>query len=212
MFTGIIEEIGTIRSLSMQGHSGSIEIQAQKILEDTKIGESIAVNGICLTVTSLGSHSFTADVMVETARRSNLEQCRIGDTVNLERAMAADSRFGGHIVSGHIDGTGTLIAKETEENAVWLTIRTDFDILRYIIKKGSIAIDGVSLTVAYVDQDVFKISVIPHTASQTTLLDKRIGHVVNLENDIIGKYVEKLMTSPSDDSALTLEFLVENGF
>ena len=187
MFTGIVEEKGTVGHISLAGISGSIAIKARKVLEGTRIGDSIAVNGVCLTVVSLRPDGFTADVMAETM------SCQPGDPVNLERAMAADGRFGGHIVAGHIDGVGTIRAAVPEGNAVWITIDAPPQILRYIVEKGSIAIDGISLTVAYVDESVFKVSVIPHTAAETTLLSKKAGDIVNLENDIVGKYIEKLM-------------------
>lgn len=193
MFTGIIEEIGSVKRVSVGGKSGSIEIAAKKVLEGTKIGDSIAVNGVCLTVTSLGSSSFTADVMAETLRRSSLGSLSLGNGVNLERAMAADGRFGGHLVSGHIDGTGTISKMQKEENAVWVHIQANSEILNLIVEKGSIAIDGISLTVACVSDSEFSVSVIPHTAKETTLLSKKAGDTVNLENDIIGKYVQKLL-------------------
>lgn len=203
MFTGLVEEVGTIRSLSMGGSSGQIRIRAKKVLEGTKIGDSIAVNGICLTVISLQPDGFTADVMAETVRRSSLDRCGPGDRVNLERAMAADGRFGGHMVAGHVDGTGKIVSLNREENAVWVTIETSKNILRYIVEKGSVAIDGISLTVAFVDDRCFKVSVIPHTGEETTLLGRSPGDIVNLENDIVGKYVEKLLrlgTAENDDT------------
>lgn len=218
MFTGIVEEVGTIRSLQLRGNSGSISIVAQKVLEGTKIGDSIAVNGICLTVTSLLSDGFTADVMAETVRRSGLDQAKLGDPVNLERAMAADGRFGGHIVSGHIDGTGVIREYRREENAVWVRIATSPEILSLIVEKGSICIDGISLTVAMVSDSSFQVSVIPHTAEETTLIRKRIGDVVNLENDVVGKYVQRLLggaplkTQAKTKSTLTMETLQELGF
>jgi riboflavin synthase len=193
LFTGIIEEIGSVKRVSVGGKSGSIEIAAKKVLEGTKVGDSIAVNGVCLTVTSLGSSSFTADVMAETLRRSSLGSLSVGNGVNLERAMAADGRFGGHLVSGHIDGTGTISKMQKEENAVWVHIQANSEILNLIVEKGSIAIDGISLTVAGVSDSEFSVSVIPHTAKETTLLLKKAGDTVNLENDIIGKYVQKLL-------------------
>ena len=194
MFTGIVEEKGTVGHISLAGISGSIAIRARKVLEGTRIGDSIAVNGVCLTVVSLRPDGFTADVMAETIRRTGLGSLKPGDQVNLERAMAADGRFGGHIVAGHIDGVGTIRSAVPEGNAVWITIDAPPQILRYIVEKGSIAIDGISLTVAYVDESVFKVSVIPHTAAETTLLSKKAGDIVNLENDIVGKYIEKLMS------------------
>ena len=193
MFTGIIEEIGKIKRVSISGKSGSLEIGASKVLSGTKVGDSIAVNGVCLTVTSLSASGFTADVMAETLRRSSLGSLSVGSGVNLERAMAADGRFGGHIVSGHIDGTGTISKMQKEENAVWVHIKAATEILNLIVEKGSIAIDGISLTVAGVNESEFSVSVIPHTAEETTLLSKKAGDLVNLENDIIGKYVQKLL-------------------
>lgn len=193
MFTGIIEEIGVIRSLSMSGRSGEISIRAKQVLEQTKIGDSIAVNGICLTVTSLRPDGFTADVMPETVSRSSLKNASAGDRVNLERAMAADGRFGGHIVSGHIDGTGVIREMSRDENAVWVRIEAGSDILRYIVEKGSITIDGISLTVAAVTDQDFSVSIIPHTGEETTLLSRQPGGTVNLETDIIAKYTEKLL-------------------
>ena len=215
MFTGIVEEKGIIRSLNINGSSGTIRIESRKVLEGTSIGDSIAVNGICLTVTSMGDGFFTADVMAETVRRSSLGILSQGSEVNLERAMAANGRFGGHIVSGHIDGTGTVRSLVREENAIWVTIETPPEILKYIVHKGSICIDGISLTVASVGSDNFKVSVIPHTGSETTLLSKRPGSPVNLENDIIAKYVERLMNYKEEEnniySGITMEMLAELG-
>ncbi|MDO4384238.1 MAG: riboflavin synthase, partial [Eubacteriales bacterium] len=180
-------------------------------------GDSIAVNGVCLTVTNMTADGFTADVMPETLRRSNLGQLRSGDPVDLERAMAADGRFGGHLVSGHIDGTGTITQLRREGNAVWVRIQTTPEILRLIVEKGSITIDGISLTVATLGKNDFQVSIIPHTGSETILLTKKPGDMVNLENDIVGKYVEKLLTTPKatesePESKVTWEFLAENGF
>ena len=216
MFTGIVEELGKVKKLDLRGSSGILTIEAHKVLEGTKIGDSIAVNGICLTVTSMGEGFFTADVMAETVRRSSIGLASAGSFVNLERAMAADGRFGGHIVSGHIDGTGTIRSYRREENAVWVTIATPPELLYYIVEKGSICIDGISLTVAKVDEDSFQVSVIPHTGEETTLLKRRPGDPVNLENDVVGKYVEKFLSTPrpqqKKSSGLTLEMLEELGF
>ncbi len=215
MFTGIIEEIGIIKKIEKSGVSCKLTIGASKVLEGSQVGDSIAVNGVCLTATSIGSGIFTADVMAETMRRSSLGSLASGSAVNLERAMAADGRFGGHIVSGHIDGTGTIADTKREGNAVWVTVNCGGDLLKYIIEKGSIAIDGISLTVAYVDDKCFKVSIIPHTGSETTLLTKKPGDVVNLENDVIGKYVEKLLgfgSTAKKESKITSSFLADNGF
>ncbi len=214
MFTGIIEETGKIDAILRGTASATIVINANKVLKHTKIGDSIAVNGVCLTVTAMSDTSFRADVMAETLRRSSLASLGRGSEVNLERAMACDGRFGGHIVSGHIDGTGTVTDFKKEDNAVWVTVSAADSLLKYIVEKGSIAIDGISLTVAYVDDACFKVSVIPHTASETTLLKKTVGDIVNLECDIIGKYVEKLMQPQKQQTAsnISMEFLAMHGF
>ena len=216
MFTGIVEEMGKIRQILLAGSSGKIQIEARKALEGTKVGDSIAVNGVCLTVTSLSHDGFTADMMAETYRRSALGQQKVGDLVNLERAMAAGERFGGHIMSGHIDGTGVIEKLRREENAVWVTIRTKPAVLRLIVEKGSVGIDGISLTVASVSETGFQVSVIPHTGEEMTLLKKKTGDLVNLENDIVGKYVEKLLglgntKKEEGASGLTMDFLKEYG-
>lgn len=212
MFTGIIEEVGKIQSIRKGASSAMLSIQASDIMQDIHLGDSIAVNGVCLTVTSISSNSFTADVMHETLNRSSLGNLRIGSPVNLERAMAANGRFGGHIVSGHIDGTGVVSGIHKDDNAVWYTIKTPLPVLRYIIEKGSIAIDGISLTVASVNKDSFRVSIIPHTASLTTLSNLRVGDSVNLENDCIGKYVERLMGKERQNNHITAGFLAEHGF
>lgn len=219
MFTGIIEDIGDIKSIKHEGDSAVLVIHSSKIMDDVNLGDSIAVNGVCLTARSISGNEFTADVMAETLRRSSLGDLKPGSKVNLERAMQLGGRFGGHIVSGHIDGTGTIVSMKREANAVWVEISADSKILKLIIEKGSIAIDGISLTVAYVDDKVFKVSVIPHTASETTLLMKKVGDIVNLENDTIGKYVEKLLqpfneqsSRKNDKKSVSLETLIESGF
>lgn len=221
MFTGIVEEIGTVVSISKGVQSSKLTLQGDVIFEDMHIGDSIAVNGVCLTVTTKTSNTFTVDVMAETLRRSSLGSLTNGSKVNMERAMAANGRFGGHIVSGHIDGTGEIESFVKEDNAVWVTIKTPAKILKYIIEKGSVTIDGISLTVAYVDNQCFKVSLIPHTATNTTLLGKRPGDTVNLENDIVGKYIDKLLHFKDDSeedesgkkkSGISLDFLAQNGF
>ena len=215
MFTGIVEEKGKVRYMQLGRESGVLAVKAKKVLQGAKIGDSIAVDGVCLTVTSLQPDGFTADVMTETIRRSSLGSYKAGSQVNLERAMAADGRFGGHIVSGHIDGTGVVQSMVREENAVWVSIETSPQILRLIVEKGSICIDGISLTVAKVDEAGFQVSVIPHTGEETTLLEKVPGNLVNLENDVIGKYVEKLLglnEKEKKESGITMEFLEKFGF
>ena len=210
MFTGIIEETGVIGRIRRGSASAVLTIQAEKVLEGTKAGDSIAVNGVCLTVTGLGHGWFEADVMHETLNRSALRTLRPGSRVNLERAMPADGRFGGHIVAGHVDGTGQIIRIKTDDNAVWYTIQTEQKIMRYIVEKGSIAIDGISLTVAETGDNWFSVSIIPHTMRETILQEKNQKDLVNLENDVIGKYVEKLMQPKSGN--VTMELLRENGF
>ncbi len=214
MFTGLIEEIGSIRQVVSGAEWGSISIGCRNVLSGTKIGDSIAVNGVCLTVTDLKKDGFTADVMAETLRRSSLGTLRQGDPVNLERAMPADGRFGGHIVAGHIDGTGVLSRKERVGNAVLLEISAASAILYEIVEKGSIAIDGVSLTVVSVNESGFTVSIIPHTGAQTILLEKSTGSTVNLETDVIAKYVRRFISPAPEEKkpTLTLDFLRENGF
>ncbi len=215
MFTGIIEEVGTIRSIKKGAKSAVITVEAQKILEDIHLGDSICTNGVCLTVVSFDQSSYSVDVMHETLRRTNLGDLQGGSRVNLERAMAADGRFGGHIVAGHIDGTGTIISMTRDDNAIWIVISAEKEILKYIVSKGSITIDGISLTVADVDSSGFSVSVIPHTGANTTLLSKKPGDTVNLETDMIGKYVEKLLHFQAEEkkeSKITMEFLAEHGF
>lgn len=214
MFTGIIEEIGHVNNVKKGTASAILTIQAEKVLEGTHIGDSIAVNGVCLTVTGIYDNTFTADVMHETLNRSSLGKLVSGSAVNLERAMAADGRFGGHIVSGHIDGIGKVAAITRDDNAIWYQIKTDIGILKYIVEKGSVAIDGISLTVAKTDSQSFSVSIIPHTAGATTLSLRKAGDVVNLENDIVGKYIEKFITfeKGKPKSGITKEFLIKNGF
>lgn len=210
MFTGIIEEIGKVLRIE----PGKLLIGAKQVLEGTKTGDSIAVNGVCLTVTKIGSRDFTADVMPETLSRSSLGKLTSGSHVNLERAMAADGRFGGHIVSGHIDGTGTIEKIRKDGNAIRYQIAAASDIMRKIVEKGSIAIDGISLTVTMAERERFEVSVIPHTLGETILAEKRQGSIVNLENDMIGKYVERLLSFEEEEkkTVLTKEFLLRAGF
>ncbi len=218
MFTGIVEEMGTLKSIRKGPHSAVLEIQAKVVLEDIHLGDSIAVNGVCLTATSFSPTGFTADVMHETLNRSSLSQLRPGSLVNLERAMAANGRFGGHIVAGHVDGVGTVRSVEKDDNAIWYTIAAGPEVLKYVVEKGSITIDGISLTVARVDATSFAISAIPHTVAVTVLSQRGPGDIVNLETDIIGKYVEKLLHFPQEAEAsqpasgITREFLTRYGY
>lgn len=215
MFTGIIEEVGTIKRIQKGRHSAVLHLKAEVILEDLKVGDSVAVNGVCLTAIQVHSQGFCADVMHETLNRSSLAGLQAGSQVNLERAMAADGRFGGHIVSGHVDGLGRITQVAKDDNAIWYTIQAAPGLLRYIVEKGSVAIDGISLTVARVTADSFSISAIPHTVRATTLCRKGPGDPVNLETDIIGKYVERLLTpvQPQQKSSnITKDFLEKYGF
>lgn len=216
MFTGIIEEVGKALGIELGASYGKLQIQAKKALEGTKVGDSIAVNGVCLTVTQLAASGFTVDVMPETVSRSSLSALKPGSSVNLERAMAANGRFGGHIVSGHIDGVGTIEKITPDGNAVRYQITAPFSILRGIVEKGSVAIDGISLTVVKADRERFEVSIIPHTMGETILSEKKPGSIVNLENDVIGKYVERLLCLEREEkqpeSTLTKEFLLRAGF
>lgn len=213
MFTGIIEEIGRIRSLG----TGSLVIGAEKVLEDVKLGDSIAVNGVCLTVTSFSKAQFTVDVMPETLRRTSLRELKIGSPVNLERALTLASRLGGHIVSGHVEGIGEIVSFVEEGNALLMKVRAASDLLRYIVARGSVALDGISLTVARVTEKDFTVSLIPHTREVTNLGSKQPGSSINIETDILGKYVEKMLNLEHKEAApvqtgLTKDFLLENGF
>ncbi len=215
MFTGIIEEVGKIVSVKKGSVSSQITFSAKKILTDVNEGDSIAVNGVCLTAFNVTSGTFTADVMAETIRRSSLGKLGPGDSVNMERAMLCGGRFGGHIVSGHIDGTGVIADMKREENAVWITISADQKLTKYIVEKGSVALDGISLTVVSVSDSQFSVSIIPHTGEETTLLSKSKGDIINIECDMIGKYVEKLLggcEKPREKSSITGEFLLRHGF
>jgi riboflavin synthase len=211
MFTGLIEETGEILEIKRGAKSARMKIAAQKVLEDVKIGDSICVNGICLTVTNFDASSFSVDVMPETVKASSLKEAGSKTKVNLERAMALGGRFGGHIVAGHIDGTGSIISKNRDENAVRIKISADKSLLKYIINKGSVALDGVSLTVASLGPDWFEVSIIPLTAKDTNLLDKRAGDPINIECDQVGKYIERLMKF-SKNSVMDLDYLAKNGF
>jgi len=215
LFTGLVEEVGTVQSILKGTQSAKIIIKAQKILENVQLGESIATNGVCLTVTDFTSHSFAVDVMAETIRKTNLKNLVSGSKVNLERALRLGDRLGGHLVSGHIDGIGIINDFNKEDNAVWVSIAAPTDILKYVIPKGSIGIDGISLTVAYVDERIFKVSIIPHTKNVTILLTKSLGDEVNLECDILGKYIERFLVfreSSSKKNEIDMNFLSQHGF
>lgn len=217
MFTGIVEELGTVRGIAAGAKSGKITIAAQTVLTDLHIGDSIAVNGICLTVISFDKNGFVADVMPETVQRTAFAQLKSGSRVNLERALTLSSRLGGHIVSGHIDGVGTIAELQADDNAVIIRITAERPILKYIIEKGSVTIDGISLTVVEAQADWFSVSVIPHTREVTSLSGKKTGSKVNIETDLIGRYVERFVTfaeaeEPTEKTAITKDFLQKYGF
>jgi len=217
MFTGLVEELGKVKAIARGVKSVRLTVEASKVLEDVQLGDSIAVNGTCLTVVEYNENCFTADVMPETVDRTALANLKNGARVNLERTLGIGDRFGGHIVSGHIDGIGIIRSKDNNDNAIIVKIEASSDVMRYIVKKGSIAIDGISLTIVDYGQDWFTVSLIPHSAAVTTLGFKKTGDAVNLETDIIGKYVEKLLSLNSTQqqskiSAIDINFLHENGF
>lgn len=220
MFTGIIEEVGKITAVIKGQRSSQLWVQGAVTMDDLKLGDSVAVNGVCLTVSQLSGNKWMADVMSETLNRSNLGDLKGGSAVNLERAMPANGRFGGHIVAGHIDGTGQIVQISSDENAIIYEIGASPRIVHYIIEKGSIAIDGISLTVIGMTADSFSVSVIPHTAKQTILGSKKVGDPVNLENDLVGKYIEKLLINPAlktdrhqeKSVGVTIDFLTQAGF
>ncbi|MEA4833524.1 MAG: riboflavin synthase [Anaeromusa sp.] len=218
MFTGLVEELGKIKSITKGTKSARLTIEGQVVLQDVKLGDSIAVNGTCLTVVEYTQRSFTADVMPETVRSTVLAELKPGDVVNLERTLRLGDRLGGHIVSGHVDGVGVIRSKERSDNAIVVTIEAPPQVMRYIIAKGSIAIDGTSLTIVDYGADWFSVSLIPHTASLTTVGLKESGSKVNLEADVLGKYVAKLLGLQNGDEkkqasyGLTMEFLQQHGF
>lgn len=214
MFTGIVEELGNVENIKLLTESAELTIKARKVLEGTIIGDSISVNGVCLTVIRLSSREFTVDVMAETVHKTNLAELKQGSPVNLERALQLQTRLGGHLVSGHVDGVGTITRINSVGIAKVYEINSPPSLLPYILPKGSVAIDGISLTVVKVTEEFFSVSLIPHTFSETTLGKKGNGDRVNLETDLIGKYVALFLAKPEDNkkSSLTLDFLAQNGF
>ncbi|RDV84721.1 riboflavin synthase [Ammonifex thiophilus] len=213
MFTGLVEEVGRVRRIVRGPASAQLEIEARRVLEDLRVGDSVAVNGACLTVTRLGSGSFWADAMAETLRRTNLGELGPGDRVNLERALRLGDRLGGHLVTGHVDGVGRILRKEREDVAWVLSIAAPSQVTPYLIEKGSVAVDGVSLTVVEVKGDIFKVALIPHTADHTVLGSKGPGDKVNLEADLIGKYVRRFLEVLQEKKeGITWEFLRNSGF
>lgn len=212
MFTGIVEEMGKVTAMNQGTNSMKLTIQSNKILEDVQIGDSIAVNGVCLTVVSFTNNSFTVDVMPETMKATSIKSIKIGSLVNLERAMSANGRFGGHFVSGHVDGTGIIMRKHKRENAVYIDIKIDERLSKYCIPKGSIAIDGISLTIFGIEANKLTVSLIPHTYEITLLGIKKENDVVNIENDLLGKYVIHQLERNSTANTITKDFLLQHGF
>ncbi|KKK37854.1 riboflavin synthase subunit alpha [Mesobacillus campisalis] len=215
MFTGIIEEIGTIAGIRRTGPMFEISIHAEKILKDVNLGDSISINGVCLTVTDFTTGRFSVDVMPETVKATNIRELKPGSKVNLERAMAAGGRFGGHFVSGHVDGIGTIVRKERLENAVYYEIQVSEDLASGMIMKGSVTVDGTSLTIFGVTENTFTISLIPHTMAETIIGQKEAGDQVNIECDMIGKYVGHYLRNTGvggKKQDITKSFLEENGF
>lgn len=217
MFTGIVEEIGRIQSIRRTGDAIEMVIEAKEILKDVQLGDSIAVNGVCLTVTTYTNQLFSVDIMPETVNNTSLKELKARSSVNLERAMAAGGRFGGHFVSGHVDGVGVILEKTPVHNAVYYKIQVPEQLTDYLVKKGSITVDGTSLTIFDVEQNVFTISLIPHTMSQTILGFKGKGDIVNLECDMLVKYMDHLMNRKQQSTSqkqnkLTESFLERHGF
>jgi riboflavin synthase len=217
MFTGIIEGLGTLVELRSGGQGRRLGVSADFDLTGTRIGDSIAVNGACLTVVTLQGRRFSADVSPETAAKTTFGSARMGMRVNLERALRLSDRLDGHLVAGHVDGLARLTKRETLENAILLTFGAGAELTRYMIAKGSVAVDGVSLTINHCDADGFQVSIIPHTAALTTLDQRKVGDAVNIETDLIGKYVERFMISGRSDGrskpgGVTLDLLARSGF
>ncbi len=212
MFTGIIEDIGTVKTLQNDRQSMKITVTSSKIVSDVKLGDSIAVNGVCLTVTQYNEQEVTMDVMPETVKATNLQQLVVGNAVNLERAMPANGRFGGHFVSGHVDGVGKILRKRPMANAVYIDIALSEQLTSYCIPKGSITIDGTSLTLFYVDKNSVTVSLIPHTYEETVLGIKNVGALVNIETDLVGKYIMHQLQRGQQTSAITKDYLAKHGF
>ncbi|RFU67917.1 riboflavin synthase [Peribacillus saganii] len=212
MFTGIIEDIGKIKAIRQGANSMVLTLSSGKITEDMRLGDSISVNGVCLTVTSFSGEDFTVDVMPETVKATSLRSLRVGSSVNLERAMSANGRFGGHFVTGHVDGTGTIVKKERKENAVYYVIDIGETLAKNCIPRGSIALDGTSLTIFGLEGNIATVSLIPLTHQETVLGMKQAGDIVNVETDMIGKYIFRSMEQTNKKQTLTMDFLAEHGY
>lgn len=215
MFTGIVEEIGRVGRFRRTAKGFELTVQARTVLGDAKLGDSINVNGTCLTVTQLGGDSFIVGLSPETRSRTNLEGLRVGDHVNLERSLKPASRMGGHFVQGHVDGVGTVTALHREEDALWVTVGAPQELMRYIVPKGFVALDGVSLTVVDVYEESFTVMLVAYTQGHITLAQQQAGYRVNIEVDILGKYVEKQLKarfSKTETRYISLDFLAEHGY
>ncbi|PWI34499.1 riboflavin synthase [Vibrio albus] len=217
MFTGIIEAVGTLTAITPKGEDISITVETGKLdMSDVKLGDSIATNGVCLTVVAFGANSYTADLSLETLKMTGFAQYKAGDRVNLEKAMLPSTRFGGHIVSGHVDGVGEIIERNQVGRAVEFWVKMPEDLVRYVAQKGSITVDGISLTVNGLRKDAFKLTIVPHTSEETTMDQFQVGRKVNLEVDVLARYLERLLQGNQEasgsESGLTMEFLQQNGF
>lgn len=217
MFTGIVEAVGRLRSITPKGDDVTVKVEVGHLdMSDVKLGDSIATNGVCLTVVEFDESSYSADLSIETLKKSSFSERQAGDRVNLEKAMLPTTRFGGHIVSGHVDGVGVVIERHWVGRAIELWVKTPADLMKYIAEKGSITVDGISLTVNALRKDAFKLTIVPHTSNETTIDEFHVGHQVNLEVDVLARYMERLMTASHEpeepESRLTMEFLKQNGF
>lgn len=215
MFTGIIEDRGKIQAIKKGIESATLTISSSVVASDLKLGDSVAVNGVCLTVTGFDKHTFRVDAVPETMSRSNLKNLHAGNEVNLERALKVGDRLGGHMVSGHVDAIGHLQQVDSDENAVWFTIGVEQDQIKYLVPKGSVAVDGISLTVVDVTDDAFTVSVIPHSLQETTLAGKKAGDAVNIECDMTAKYIERFLNwndKPKQGGSVSMEYLRKHGY
>ncbi|OLQ91546.1 riboflavin synthase subunit alpha [Vibrio panuliri] len=216
MFTGIVEAVGTLTAITPKGEDISVTIESGKLdMRDVKLGDSIATNGVCLTVVAFNDHSYTADLSLETLNKTGFSHYQVGGKVNLEKAMLPTTRFGGHIVSGHVDGVGEIVERNMVGRAIEFWVAMPEEICKYVAEKGSITVDGISLTVNALRKNAFKLTIVPHTGEETTIADFHVGRKVNLEVDVLARYMERLLTSQQSqapESRITMEFLQQNGF
>ncbi|MBY7958317.1 riboflavin synthase [Vibrio fluvialis] len=216
MFTGIVEAVGTLTAITPKGEDITISVDAGKLdMGDVKLGDSIATNGVCLTVVEFNSHSYSADLSLETLKKSGFADYKVGDKVNLEKAMLPTTRFGGHIVSGHVDGAGEIVERNPVGRAIEFWVAIPAELSKYVAEKGSITVDGISLTVNDLRKNAFKLTIVPHTTQETTIDHFQVGRKVNLEVDVMARYLERLLNGGRDEqpeSRITMEFLQQNGF